>query len=79
MFERAITVDDVRQVLATGETIREYADDRPLSSRLVLGWREGRPIHVVAADDPDGSLTVVITAYVPDPERWGPGYRRRKP
>ena len=78
MFERGITVDDVRLVLATGEVIREYTDDRPYPSRLVLGWSEGRPIHVLAADDPAGSLTVVITAYVPDPERWNPGYRRRE-
>jgi len=78
MFERAITVNDVRQVLATGDTIREYRDDRPYPSRLVLGWSEGRPIHVLVADDPDRQLTVVITAYIPDPERWEPGYRRRK-
>lgn len=78
MFERAITVDEVRQVLATGDTIREYTDDRPYPSRLVLGWSKDRPINVLAADDPDSSLTVVITAYVPDPARWEPGFRRRR-
>ncbi len=79
MFERAIGVDDVRAVLATGETIEEYPDDAPFPSRLVLGSVGDRPIHVVSADDVDRGETIVITVYEPDPARWDPGFRRRKP
>jgi hypothetical protein len=78
MFERQISVDDVRRVLESGETIAEYSDDRPLPSRLVLGWVLGKPIHVVAADAKDSDITVVITAYRPDPGRWYSGFRWRR-
>jgi hypothetical protein len=51
MFERGISTDDVRQVTELGEVIREYADDTPYPSRLILGWIGGCPLHVVAADN----------------------------
>ena len=50
MFQREISVAHVRQVLSTGEVIESYPDDTPYPSRLVLGWCEGRPLHVVVAD-----------------------------
>jgi len=37
MFERGVTQEDVRHVLATGETIERYPDDQPYPSRLILG------------------------------------------
>jgi len=37
MFRRAISVEDVRRVLADGETIEDYPDDKPYPSRLLLG------------------------------------------
>lgn len=79
MFERGITVDDVRAVLRTGETIENYPDDSPYPSRLVLGWSGHRPLHVVAADNAEANETVVITVYEPNPARWEPGFRRRRP
>ena len=51
MFERGVTVGDIRAVLTTGETIEEYPKDTPYPSRLVLGWVGGRPLHVVAANN----------------------------
>jgi uncharacterized protein DUF4258 len=77
MLERKISVDDVWWVLESGETIAEYGDDRPIPSRLVLGWVLKRPLHVVAADDKDSDITVVISAYRPDPNLWYPDFRRR--
>ena len=78
MLERQISVDDVRWVLETGETLAEYQGDRPIPSRLVLGWVLVRPIHVVAADQEDSEITVVITAYQPDPNAWFRGFRWRR-
>jgi hypothetical protein len=77
MLERHISADDVRWVLESGETIAEYPDDRPVPSRLVLGWVLNEPLHVVAADDLDGDITVVISVYRPDPDLWSPDCRRR--
>ena len=79
MFQRGISVDDVRHVLASGEVVEDYPDDTPYPSRLVLGWCEAHPIHVVVADDAETKETIVITAYEPDPAQWEPGFRRRKP
>ncbi len=78
MFQRGIGVDDVRHVLETGGAIEEYPDDVPYPSRLVLGWLESRPIHVVAADNHPEGETIVITVYEPDSAHWGSGFRRRK-
>jgi hypothetical protein len=78
MFERRISVHDVRHVVESGETIAEYLDDRPMPSRLVLGWGPNGPLHVVAADDPDSDITVVIAAYRPDPVQWNSGFRWRR-
>jgi hypothetical protein len=79
MFERGISVDDVRQVLAIGETIEDYPEDTPFPSRLVLGWRESRPLHVVFADNRLEQEIIVVTVYEPDPARWDPDFRRRQP
>ena len=53
MFERGLTVDGVRRVLESGETIEDYPEDLPYPSRLVLGLVGDRAIHVVGADTPD--------------------------
>jgi hypothetical protein len=80
MAERAITTIEVRHALDTGEVVADYPDDTPYPSRLVLGWRGTRPIHVVAADNHDDRVTVVVTVYEPDPQLWEPGFKtRRKP
>lgn len=78
MAQRGITVADVREVLRTGLTIETRFQDLPLPTRLVVGWRGARPLHVVAADHPAEDITVVITVYQPDPSRWDDRFRRRK-
>jgi len=56
------------------------SDDTPYPSRLVLGWIGTRPVHVVAADNDDDQLTVVITVHEPDPDLCERGFKmRRKP
>jgi hypothetical protein len=76
MAQRGINVEDVRQVLDTGEVIENYPDDCPYPSALVLGWVRGQPIHIVAATTP--AEKIVITVYEPDPARWEPDFKRRK-
>jgi hypothetical protein len=80
MFERKISVEDVRSVLENGEAIETYADDLPYPSRLVLGWRKNRPIHVVVAENSSVDEMIVITVYEPDQLQWEADFRsRRKP
>ena len=78
MFERGIGVSEVVDILDTGETIARYEHDRRYSSHLVLGWSSGRPLHIVAADDPRHEITVVITVYQPHPGTWTPDFRSRR-
>ncbi|HEX9690332.1 MAG TPA: DUF4258 domain-containing protein [Thermoanaerobaculia bacterium] len=66
MFERRITVEDVLETVRAGETIEEYPSDMPLPSRLLLGWIGSRPLHVVAAHDPQTGNRIIITAYEPE-------------
>lgn len=77
MFQRSISVDDVRQVLSIGEVIEDYPDDTPYPSKLILEWIKGRPIHVVAAYNSDEKEIVVITVYEPDPLQWDQDFRKR--
>jgi hypothetical protein len=44
-----------------------------------IGVEEVRAAVHVAADDPESDITVVITVYRPDPERWEPDFRKRRP
>lgn len=79
MFERGISEADVRQVLEVGEEILAYPEDKPYASRLLLGWRDKQPLHVVAAYNAQDDEQIVITVYEPDPALWEEGFRSRKP
>jgi hypothetical protein len=78
MFERQITVKNVRQVLQTGEMIEDYSSDMPAPGGLFLGKQGQRPLHVVVAESLAEQERVVITVYEPDPSQWKPGFRYRK-
>lgn len=77
MVERLIPPPVVRQTLSSGEVIETYPDDLPYPSYLMLAYVNKRPIHVVAADNPDMQVTHVITVYEPSAVEWEPGFRKR--
>ncbi len=78
MFERKISVENVRQVLQSGEMIEDYSDEMPAPGGLISAKRGQRPIHVVLAENTEADELVVITVYEPDPSQWKPGFRSRK-
>lgn len=78
MFERSITEKDVLHVLRAGTTIEEYPEDFPYPSRLILGWRGARPLHVVIAQDVKSSQIIIITVYEPQLDKWQSGFAKRK-
>lgn len=78
LANRDISVTAIRRVIETGEVIKEYPDDEPFPSRLLLGWDERRPLHVVAADNPEGDETVVVTVYEPNRFEWENDFRTRR-
>jgi len=77
MFARAISVDEVLEVIRRGEVIEDYPDDTPFPSRLMLAFLNERPLHVVYAESPIDKTGVVVTAYQPDPALWESGFRQR--
>ena len=77
MAERGIREEDVARVISEGKEIETYPDDKPYPSRLLLGWIERRPIHVVTAAAEHE--IIVITVYEPDPDLWESSFERRKP
>jgi len=79
MAQRGVHEEDVEHVLRTGQTIEVYADDTPYPSELVFGWCAVGPLHVVVATDTATRRKMVITVYVPDPNKWEANFRRRKP
>ncbi len=79
MFERGITEAEVDKVLSEGKEIAAYPEDTPYASRLLLGWRRDRPLHVVAAYNAQDDEEIVITVYEPDPALWDVGFSRRRP
>jgi hypothetical protein len=78
MFERGITADAVLAVIAGGDAIIEYPDDTPYPSWLLFGLVDGRPTHVVVANDVTGGICIVVTVYEPTADQWGPDFRTRR-
>jgi len=78
MFERRITIENVRQVLNFGEMIEDYSEEMPQPGGLLSGKHGQRPLHVVMAENTQEAERVVITVYEPDRAQWKPGFRNRK-
>ena len=77
MFGRDISVSDISKTLKSGKIIENYPEDKPYPSKLILGFVEDRPIHVVAAENKIDNELIVITVYEPDPLKWDANFERR--
>ena len=78
MFERGISIKNVGQALESGETIEDYSSEMPEPSRLILGFQGKRPFHVVISEDAIANRITVITVYIPEPDKWTKGFKRRR-
>lgn len=77
LIERGIVIDDVISCINTGEIIKQYEDDRPFPSCLILGTStHNNPIHIVASTDDE--YIYLITAYYPDSMKWETDFKTRK-
>jgi hypothetical protein len=77
MFKRRILVEDVTAVIQTGNVIKEYPDDKPYPSFLILGFVNDRPLHIVASTD-ELDNCYIITAYEPDEAIWNNDFNTKK-
>ncbi len=78
MFKRDIQVENVHYVIGKGQIIKEYLNDRPYPSFLLLGYIDTRPIHLVIAQDQQNYKCVVVTAYEPGTLMWNKNFKTKK-
>lgn len=77
LIERKITVNDIIHGIGTGEIIKQYEDDKPFPSCLILGKSQHDAyIHIVVSHDEE--WIYLITAYHPSSDIWGPDLRTRR-
>ncbi len=75
--QRGLKAKDIRAAVNSGEIIEQYPDDYPFPSCLIIGKSvDGKWIHVVMSDE--GSMSRIITAYYPDPDKWSEDLKTRK-
>ena len=78
MVERNIRIDDIVSCLQSAELVREYGDDKPLGSCLIVGFsKEKKPLHVLCAPDEKQDTLWIITVYKPDRKLWSSDFKRR--
>jgi hypothetical protein len=68
MFQRDIADGDLRYVLATGKTVREYQAGRSFPIRTAAASPRSRSIRVVIAEDPTAGEGIILTAFPQDQE-----------
>ena len=78
MFSRSISDECVEHVIQHGEVIEDYPHAFPFPAKLLLGWCNGRPIHVVAAESTSKQQVIVITTYEPTIEKWEADKKTRR-
>ena len=78
MAERGFSPDTVKSVINNGTVIKEYPDDTPCPSRLILGYDGDRAVHVVSAYNAADDTEYVITVYEPDSLKWSDDFTERR-
>jgi len=74
---RMISKDEVRDVIIKGEIIEDYPDDPKGHSCLMMSKTgEQRVVHVVCS--PKDKYLAIITAYIPNPEKWRNDLKTRR-
>ena len=69
---------EVHEAVLNGKIIEDYPEDEPYPSCLIYGkTSENRALHIVCAHTEDDDLSIIITAYQPNPEKWIEFERRR--
>lgn len=77
MRDRNISIHDVEEAIESDELIEDYPDDFPLPSGLLLGFTKADvALHIVCSPTKDG--LILITAYLPDEDKWKDGFAKRK-
>ena len=76
---RPISRDLILRAAESFEIIEEYPEDKQLPGYLIRAEHQGSVFHVLIAADVTENNIRVVTAYVPDPDKWGEDFRMRRP
>ncbi|MBD2529224.1 DUF4258 domain-containing protein [Nostoc flagelliforme FACHB-838] len=75
---RQVQVQEIREVIANGQVIEDYPNDKYGPSCLISGLTQAqRPIHVQCSY-PSRPLVKIITLYQPDPQKWNENFTQRR-
>ncbi|MEQ8465953.1 DUF4258 domain-containing protein [Coleofasciculus chthonoplastes] len=75
---RKIRVQEIREVIANGQIIEDYPEDKYGPSCLILGLTAmKRPLHIQCSY-PTRSLVKIITLYEPNPQKWNNNFTQRR-
>jgi hypothetical protein len=77
-FVRHISVQELRESIASGKVIEDYPHDKYGPSCLVFGMTLARPPIHIQCSYPSRALVKIITVYEPDPRRWD-DFKVRRP
>ena len=74
-----LALGQIETLTLTGECIEDYPEDPRGPSCLVLGRLPGRhPVLAVWGIDAPSRQAILITVYLPDPQRWSDDFGRRR-
>ena len=78
MVERGISFVELDEAADNLRIVKEYEDDTPYPSCLVLGFtKKNRPLHSVFAVNHSIHTAYIITVYEPEEARWSDNFTRR--
>jgi hypothetical protein len=71
-----IDIAEIRDAILAGEILEQYANAGRGPSCLLLGFVQGRSIHVVCGWR--GEAVVIITVYIPKPPKFSDPWTRER-
>lgn len=75
---RNIRVQEIKEVIANGQVIEDYPDDKYGASCLISGFTQAqRPLHIQCSY-PSRPLIKIITVYEPNPSLWSNDFTQRR-
>jgi Domain of unknown function (DUF4258) len=76
--KRRISINEIRETVASGLVIEDYPDDKYSPSCLISGFTlANRAVHVQCSY-PGQPLIKIITVYEPNPQLWEENFKRRR-
>lgn len=78
VIARAIATAEVGEVIASGEVIEDYPNDKYGPSVLLPGRTPRRRVLHMQCTYPTRPLVKIITVYEPDPTQWDEALKHRK-